>query len=260
MSLLKARQSEILQSAYLCEAVYRCCREPGSNSQHAVEHWLRHVTIHQAGNAYAVVGLDFHRNDTAWLVACGTNEVDDWRQNLNTRWTTLKHIEGRLHAGFAGHYLSLSNAIWHDVVSRNVRHLVACGHSLGGAVALLLGVELAQLGGVKTRVITFGAPRVFDDAAALFVDVALGHIVNHVRVENLTDPVPDLPPRRSTKSWSHCGTAIYLGGGGYVATEDQPLLSRFLRTIKRLLGRRFAWDEHNLKTYQRRLAAWKGAA
>ncbi|CAO2034684.1 unnamed protein product [Urochloa humidicola] len=67
------------------------------------------------------------------------------------------------------------------------------GHSMGGALALLLGYDLAELGllnRVPVSVLSFGAPRVGNAAFKARCD-ALG--VKALRVANVRDPVTRLP-------------------------------------------------------------------
>lgn len=67
-------------------------------------------------------------------------------------------------------------------------YLVLTGHSLGGAVATLLGERLVSLGVSKEkfRVITFGAPAVGN---AEFAE-KYGKAINLLRITNTADPVP----------------------------------------------------------------------
>ena len=79
-------------------------------------------------------------------------------------------------------------------------HLV--GHSLGGAVAALAGLEMrAALGWEDVVVTTFGEPRVGNAGLARFVEDVFGLDTNHTtaddaayrRVTHKNDPVPLLP-------------------------------------------------------------------
>ena len=67
-------------------------------------------------------------------------------------------------------------------------HLILTGHSLGGAVATLLGERLASLGLPKDKftVITFGAPAIGNEAFA----ANYGEAIDLVRITNTSDPIP----------------------------------------------------------------------
>ena len=71
--------------------------------------------------------------------------------------------------------------------------LVVHGHSLGGALATLIAfqmVDVHKLPGSEIELVTFGAPRVGDEA---FVKQLEEYVPNQLRVINSTDIVPMLP-------------------------------------------------------------------
>lgn len=131
------------------------------------------------------------------VYACfrGTDSRLDWAFNL-MRWKTGADV----HAGFAAREASVHA----DVVAGLERYcgeqgvalpalrVVACGHSLGGATAILFGIRLRQDGlAHSVSVVTFGSPRVGgvllrDTAAAL-----PGLSIVNVRMDR--DIVPHLP-------------------------------------------------------------------
>ena len=95
-----------------------------------------------------------------------------------------------MHARTASTILS---AVKSTLSSQGLSDVVVIGHSLGGAIALLDGVFLSiQLPGARVRVISYGMPRVGNEAFANFVDSQLKGDVFHVN--NKEDPVPVLPP------------------------------------------------------------------
>lgn len=67
------------------------------------------------------------------------------------------------------------------------------GHSLGGALALLDGVLIRMLASPSTNVgvVTYGMPRIGNQAFASFVDAILPGSVKHVN--NMRDPYPIVP-------------------------------------------------------------------
>jgi predicted lipase len=72
------------------------------------------------------------------------------------------------------------------------------GHSLGGALALLDGVSLilqSVVGPNRLRVITYGMPRVGNQAFANLVDRQLIFEPNLMHVNNREDPIPVMPDR-----------------------------------------------------------------
>ena len=95
-----------------------------------------------------------------------------------------------MHARTASTILS---AVKSTLSSQGLSEVIVVGHSLGGALALLDGLYLSlQLPGVAVNVISYGMPRVGNQAFANFVDSQLNGDVVHVN--NREDPVPVLPP------------------------------------------------------------------
>jgi predicted lipase len=97
-----------------------------------------------------------------------------------------------MHASTAPAILS---AVQNTLSAQGLSDVTVVGHSLGGALALLdgvfLGLQLPQ--NVTMKVITYGMPRVGNQAFADFVDSQLSGRVTHVN--NQEDPVPVVPGR-----------------------------------------------------------------
>jgi len=65
------------------------------------------------------------------------------------------------------------------------------GHSLGGAVAVLYAIDLKIEKGIHVKVVTYGGPRMGNQAFAEFTNDILA--ANYFRITHLHDPVPFLP-------------------------------------------------------------------
>ncbi|KAI5293791.1 hypothetical protein KEM52_005230 [Ascosphaera acerosa] len=109
--------------------------------------------------------------------------------------------------------------------------LTIIGHSLGGAVATLAGVECA-LRGWAPHVITFGQPRVGNDEFSKFVDevfqlqgtpdvVDSRGSPSFRRVTRVDDPIPLLPP----SEWGYVPHA----GEIYITSDRLPVLQSDLQ-------------------------------
>ena len=70
--------------------------------------------------------------------------------------------------------------------------LYITGHSLGGAIACLLGIYLYDRPCLK-GVVTFGQPKVMNESSTLIANTRLGP--RYLRVVNNTDPVACMPPK-----------------------------------------------------------------
>jgi len=82
----------------------------------------------------------------------------DWWVNFNCRLVETDGVAGRVHAGFLDSIESLDLGAFLELRKTRTSHVV--GHSLGGALALLLCAKF----GIDSAVTTFGSPRVGDAA------------------------------------------------------------------------------------------------
>jgi hypothetical protein len=132
--------------------------------------------------------------DELVVVMPGTHPADplDWLRDLSAAPCWVAGV-GPVHSGFgrggAALYDRVSNATAGDP-----RLISLVGHSLGGALAQMLGALIAARQPERLfRVVTFGAPRVG------FLNPWLGHLVRSgveaVEYARAGDIVPDLPSR-----------------------------------------------------------------
>jgi predicted lipase len=89
--------------------------------------------------------------------------------------------------------LEILSAVQETLSTQGLSSVTVVGHSLGGALALLDGVffSLQLPEGVTVKVISYGMPRVGNQAFADFVDSQLSGRVTHVN--NREDPIPVVP-------------------------------------------------------------------
>ena len=95
---------------------------------------------------------------------------------------------GHVHRGFWDLYQDAAPSLLAASYASPVKTLV--GYSLGGALAVMLAHELEFQGRPPKLVVTYGAPRVGSRAFA-----TAPHAWKAVRVHNVADPIPLLPPR-----------------------------------------------------------------
>ncbi|KAF9055682.1 lipase class 3 family protein [Panaeolus papilionaceus] len=100
------------------------------------------------------------------------------------------------HSGFANEHAKTANTILSAVQStisaHGAKQVTVVGHSLGAALALLDGVFLPlHISGVSFRAVTYGMPRVGNQAFANYVDSHLS--LTHIN--NKEDIVPIVPGR-----------------------------------------------------------------
>lgn len=145
----------------------------------------------------------------------GSASKKDWKLNLKTKHVnyggaTLEEMAQlaaepykknapAVHAGFNSYVDTVLRAavvdensrfkgVFASVAAKPEAYLILTGHSLGGAVATLLGERLASLGLDKDKftVVTFGAPAIGNaEFAEQYADK-----INLYRITNTKDPVP----------------------------------------------------------------------
>lgn len=161
-----------------------------------------------SGFAYAAIA-----GDHGILAFRGTEALtpgDSWRKlaSVARDWWVDARVQrvdsghgGQVHGGFH----SALDAIW-PVLSEVLGEAPVwwcTGHSLGGALAALAAVRLANAGSQLAGAITFGQPRVGDaDSAARLAQLPL------LRVVNACDLVPELPPE--ALGYRHAGLLRHL--------------------------------------------------
>ncbi|PWY76360.1 putative actin-related protein 2/3 complex subunit 1A [Aspergillus sclerotioniger CBS 115572] len=132
-----------------------------------------------------------------------------------------------VHAGFMTSWLNTRSIILDHVAAAREQYtdyeLVLVGHSLGGAVAALAGIEM-QLRGWEPTVTTFGEPKVGNKGFAEFLtrlfrlEGAAGDVSGQKwqfrRVTHARDPIPLLP----MEEWGY----VMHAGEIFISKEDLP--------------------------------------
>lgn len=213
---------------------------PDENTR--IAHLERLVLNHTDGNRalpYRVVGLShaprcpaalvLHRR-TLYVACRGSMKQNELIGDLSIASWAVDGVQGLrgtgcVHTGFL--YAFREQAA--DVLQRvdklvrdeDVEHVIFCGHSLGGALAQLLGVVYAQQRSsrrsrhvqmskrVSSSVVFFGCSRLGDAAFRATLDA----LIDHTRLYVLRDPISALP------FWyaPHGGTVIPQVGGWELA-------------------------------------------
>ncbi|MBX7106327.1 MAG: lipase family protein [Gemmataceae bacterium] len=124
-------------------------------------------------------------------------------------------VGARFHRGF----LEALESVWAPFLAaveaaytQKERPIWICGHSLGGALALLAAWRLERAGFPVHQVYTFGAPMIGNAAAAAAFEKNLGGRV--FRVIDIKDVVPKLPTISLTSNlYEHCPKELTVGQG-----------------------------------------------
>ena len=137
----------------------------------------------------------------------GTENATDVKVDVNIAdtplpagWRRAGDPEARAHKGFVDLYAQLREGVRakvRNLLTPETRAVVLTGHSLGGALATLAALDLANApvvhpqaqAAVPVHAYTFGAPQIGDGA---FVKQFNARVPHCVRVVNPFDPVPKL--------------------------------------------------------------------
>ena len=165
-------------------------------------------------------------DDTCIVVFRGTKRNRNWLRNLRVATTPyqINNVSCKVHAGF----LRAFEEIWADI-HRHLpayKQLICTGHSLGGAIASIAGIEMNA-----NLVCTFGSPRIGNHQFCTAYPVA------HQRYCTVDDVITHLPISRGPSQYQHIGPAIWLGQKGrkrdrFKQRLKQPKL--FLRSPKHI--------------------------
>lgn len=146
----------------------------------------------------------------------GTESLPDWLTNLQAVKDPGPWENTAVHEGFQDAFLASALQIG-EIIGRNLQadHQVwLTGHSLGGALAVLLAATLLESDLPVHGLYTFGAPRVGDRKFARTLNASLQGVAANWRVVNKDDLVPHVPLE---SFFSHAGNRMLLMGDGRVS-------------------------------------------
>ena len=144
------------------------------------------------------------------LIACRGTEptaINDVLADLKM-FPVKHHIAGRVHRGFYAEYDKVIPGIKEALAKHNKKGdktVWVTGHSLGGAMAVLVAAELQPSGGLHT----FGQPRVGNKAFLKSLDG-----IKYYRYRNNNDIVTAVPP--SWLFFRHGGVLRYINTYGNI--------------------------------------------
>ncbi|WP_248744195.1 MULTISPECIES: lipase family protein [unclassified Pseudomonas] len=176
-----------------------------------------------------------HNDELILIAVRGTAEIiADGLRDADALQVPFAEGEGKVHRGFyEAARKAATFAVSYLEKFYTGQTLLICGHSLGGAITLLLSEMLRRRPeGYNIQLYTYGAPRAGD---ADFVRGA-ADLVHH-RMVNHNDPVPSVPG-----SWMNTKADIY-GTGAALTFVNVPVgLSVFVAGITNWTGE--AYDHH----------------
>ncbi|MBW3506851.1 MULTISPECIES: lipase family protein [unclassified Pseudomonas] len=170
-------------------------------------------------------------NDEFMLISVrGTNEIlADGLRDADALQVPFVEGVGKVHRGFYEAALKV-----YDLTANYLekfytgQKLIICGHSLGGAISLLLSEMLRRQKEYEVDIVlyTYGAPRAADST---FVKGAADLV--HYRMVNHNDPVPSVPA-----PWMNTKPRVYLPGAALTFFNAPLGIAGFVAGIANLTG------------------------
>ncbi len=199
------------------------------------------VYIEQAGTVVIVA------SDERNLVVAfrGTDDTRDVLYDADFS-TESGELGTRVHRGFR----RALDAVWDDIrpiILASDKKVLVTGHSLGGALAILLTARLLALGHRVDAVVTLGQPRVGKGGFSRQMNFRMQSRI--FRIINYVDPVTRVP--LALQGFRHPGRRWYFDSDGTL-TEDasalRVLVDEWAFRVRRLKSTRvlgLAWHDKN---------------
>ena len=140
-------------------------------------------------------------NGITIIVIRGTANAENVQSDIDVRLVTDDDLGIRLHKGFRDASVSvmssIDNTFLNNAKKYTIEHTVhITGHSLGGAIAQIIGMWLHQRS-YNVQIFSYGSPKVSNQ-------VLSGGQPTHWRVVRTSDPIPFSPP------WPYSHTGLFI--------------------------------------------------
>ena len=137
------------------------------------------------------------------IVMRGTDTFIEWLKDFEflLSESLIKNCNGKIEHGFSDLYTSLktinnTEILLKDKISLYIENgtattITVCGHSLGGALSTLVGLDISlNTSGIVPSIYTFASPKVGNSD---FVNLFNKTISNSYRIVNDNDLIPEVP-------------------------------------------------------------------
>jgi hypothetical protein len=180
------RNEDVMHAAALSHAAYSSPNDVSS---------VNHNFIYQekTEELYGLTKL-VEASRTLFVSFRGSTNLQDFVNNLDFRLVPLDTPQSkvRIHAGFHRRFRLIEASLKEAVHAQSDRfdRIIVTGHSLGGALASIASVYLANMVQKNVYCVSFGSPRVGNRE---FVDLFRKSVSGSRRFVNSGDPVPSIP-------------------------------------------------------------------
>ncbi|TFY91500.1 lipase family protein [Pseudomonas nabeulensis] len=156
-----------------------------------------------------------HHDEVILIAVRGTASPADGLRDGNAHQVAFVEGVGKAHEGFYQAYQAMREFVLRYLDQFYIgQRIVICGHSLGGAIALLLAEGIRRIPKTSYNVLlyTYGAPR----AADAEFTAGASTLVHH-RIVKHNDPVPSVPA-----SWMNTTAKLWVPGAVTLFSAPAP--------------------------------------
>jgi triacylglycerol lipase len=175
---------------------------------------------------------------TAFVAFRGTQTFDDWVGDFDALFEPYRYVPsgGQVHMGFQSIYGALHSSVAGQIGAciAGCDDLLVTGHSLGGALAVIAGPDIAKnlTPALVPELITFAGPAAGLADFAHFFDLV---IPSCYRVVNFWDVVPRLPPQIPIGLYEQSGTLVHIDAGFALPVDAHSLEKSYVPGLLKLL-------------------------
>jgi len=180
------------------------------------------------------------------IIVRGTIDSVNRKLNLDTQGVKDKKTGILMHRGFKTAADVIYKSVKPRLKANYTTHLV--GHSLGGAVAAILGIYFIEDKFKVAGIYTFGQPKFTNlSGAKAYINLPL------IRVINQNDTVPLIPDEtnKGGSKYAHTGSVINLLSGPYYVRASPKQSVKFSVGVLRRYFVQISVPDHKMKWYLR---------
>jgi triacylglycerol lipase len=243
----------------LAQAAYAVMNQPGvvpklppgfqMTSLIVADEGKRQVILNQPGQSKvagammddsAIFGLmgQSAATKTAFIAFRGTQTFEDWVSDFDAFFEPYRFVPnlGSAHIGFQDVYGAIRDSVVAGIAQaiQGCDDLLVTGHSLGGALAVVAGPDLARnlTPSLVPELITFAGPAAGLGDFAKSFDLM---VPSCYRVVNFWDIVPRLPPQEPFGYYQQTGTSVGVDPGFALAVQAHSLEQSYIPGLLKLL-------------------------
>jgi len=206
------------------------------------------TTIKTIDNSFIRFYVATNKSSKSQLIAIrGTSNIENALVDIDAQLVAHNTLGIKLHRGFTEATLPISRAL--DGILHKNHTIQLTGHSLGGAIAVILAMDLNTRGFQVGEVVTFGQPKITNMMGAKkFNQLNIRRIVSDTDVVPLVPPVDFLDLTKIDIYW-HLGEETVLFPGKFYSTLEG--IKSMMRGLT-FINKRFSEEDlyaHQMSTY-----------